>query len=97
MNGAVISPETPSVFHLGALLLRLPFIITPDTGIVHIASALDVPQAVLFPNRERVYGMWGPRDVAHRSVLSHNSENVWDIDADAVMDAVMELMEELSK
>lgn len=95
VKGAVISPETPSVFHLGALLLRLPFIITPDTGIVHIASALGVSQVVLFPNRKRVYGMWGPRDVAHRSVLSHNKDTIHDIKPDAVASAVNELWDEI--
>jgi ADP-heptose:LPS heptosyltransferase len=57
----ILSPNTPSFDHVAALVSRLSFLVTPDTSIVQIAAAFNVPALVLHLKVSSIHGhLWEP-------------------------------------
>ncbi len=57
----ILSPDTPSFDHVAALVSRLSFLVTPDTSIVQIAAAFNVPALVLHLKVSSIHGyLWEP-------------------------------------
>jgi ADP-heptose:LPS heptosyltransferase len=55
-----------TVTQLGALMRRAPLVIMQDSGVVHLASAMDAPVLALFgPSDPRKYG---PTSARHRVI-----------------------------
>ncbi len=54
-------PFSSDVLNLCSLIKKADAVITPDTAIVHIAAAFNVPLVAMFPNSERICTEWGPQ------------------------------------
>jgi ADP-heptose:LPS heptosyltransferase len=67
-NAAILQSESPDItlFHspeiddIIAVMPYVRFVITPDTSIVHIASAFNIPQVALFPDVDWNYRKFRP-------------------------------------
>jgi heptosyltransferase III len=84
------SPATASIFEVGALVKRLGLLVTPDTSLIHVASALQIPVVGLYRVDPVHLGRFAPFRVPHRQVLSETSL-VAEIPVHAVLSAVREL------
>jgi heptosyltransferase III len=84
------SPETRSIFDVGAILRRLSLLVTPDTALVHAASCFNVPVAGLYRSDPVHLERFFPYGVPHRLAVSPTSR-VADIPVEAVLAAVREL------
>lgn len=58
------------------LCSRADLIISPDTALIHIASALDKPVIGIYQNNGVKAVQWGPRSRLHGLVLSANAGNI---------------------
>ena len=65
-----------SLEHLIDLCSRASLIITPDTSLVHIASAFDTPVIGIYQNNGVKAVQWGPRSRLHGTVLSANADSI---------------------
>lgn len=65
------SPLEMSV--LFAVIARMQLVISPDTGIVHVAAAMDIPQVALYPERAFKGTVWRAQS-ARACVLVPESE-----------------------
>lgn len=67
-SGATVLPSTPSMRILSCMLSSARCVITPDTSIVHLASAAGTPVVALYHTAENKES-WGARCVPSRSLL----------------------------
>jgi len=87
--------ETHSLLEASAMLAQADLLITPDTGIVQIAAARDVPMVVLYNGDHENYTRFGPQSVPHRAVLAQIGLPISTIAATEVTHEVMHLLKEL--
>jgi ADP-heptose:LPS heptosyltransferase len=77
LSNACLSYKTESIFDVAALLRQCDLLISPDTSLIHIASAIDLATVGIYRNDDRHITKWGPRSsqntVIKSSILDENS------------------------
>jgi ADP-heptose:LPS heptosyltransferase len=86
--------RTSSILEAAAVIERSLAVISPDTSIIHVASALDKPCIGLYPPSEANARTFAPLSKRHRVLLSPQGGEFNDIGVDRVLDAVMEVLRE---
>jgi ADP-heptose:LPS heptosyltransferase len=85
---------TPGLRDALALVAEADFIFTPDTSLVHAASAFGVPVVAMYVRQTAV--LWGAYGVPGRAVSSDARRTLDPVGADRVVEAVDALLAELS-
>jgi heptosyltransferase-2 len=66
---ARVAPPAPSPQALGALVRRAQIVVSNDSGVVHVATAVGTPVVAVFgPTNDRAWGPYPPGDPAHQVV-----------------------------
>lgn len=65
-----------SISHLITICAKSSLIISPDTSLIHIGSALNKPMIGIYPDDEKTYKLWGPRGSKKAIMLSNNKEKI---------------------
>lgn len=69
-------------------------LITPDTSLIHMASALHLPMVVVFAKDQDLYEQWKPPSTAwHRHLFSGDSKSLRGYDKQEFINACKELAE----
>jgi len=91
-SGAMLLPATSSMRVLCGMLGYVRCVITPDTSIVHLASAAGAPVVALYHTAENMES-WGARGVPSRSLLFEEMQPLAQtVTPDRVIDAAAELV-----
>lgn len=92
-----ISPDivlfhSETIHEVIAAIPQSQLVVTPDTSIVHIASAFNVPQVALFPDVEWNYRKFRP--LSQRSIILRPGKGgkIHDITSEEVINAIYALM-----
>ena len=88
--------NAPTIRHLASISERCAMIITPDTAVVHVASATGTPVVALYADLNNVVAQWLPYHVPFRAVRSA-SAHVGSITAAQVADAMNNLEQEIQQ
>ena len=88
---------TNTILEASALLARCTLEITSDTGMVHVASARNIPQVVLYNGDHEQYTRFSPQAVANRCLLAPPGESVTAHSPQDVAEAVQSLMKEIDQ
>jgi ADP-heptose:LPS heptosyltransferase len=88
VGGAAIIPRLRELF---ALVAETDLVITPDTGVTHIASAFARPTLTLLRRRTE-YEMWVPYRTPSVNVFGPTEQSLADLDASTVVDALDEAL-----
>ncbi|MBM2815713.1 MAG: glycosyl transferase family 9 [Ignavibacteria bacterium] len=72
-------------------------IITPDTSIVHIASAFKVPMIVMYVKSDSHVNEWMPFGVDFRCIITDGKKDLDSIEVQPVADAFDDLMKSIEK
>jgi len=75
-DGLMVSYETIGVMDMAALISKLDMIITPDTSIVHIASAYNLPVVSVHENNIDSYNLFRPTSSKSHTVFSKKSDSL---------------------
>ena len=70
------SYKTESILDVAALIQNLQLIITPDTSIVHIASAFNVPIVSIHENNDDSYWLFAPKSQYSKTVFSQSVKGI---------------------
>ena len=70
LDYVVTSYKTKSILDVAALIKHLDLVITPDTSIVHIASAFNIPTVSIHENNRESYQLFAPTSKYSRTVFS---------------------------
>jgi ADP-heptose:LPS heptosyltransferase len=93
----VVAPELP-LLELSALVRRAIAVITPNTALVHIASACHRPVVALYaPRAPGEVDLWLPLGVPYRALASRLGGTISDIPPTQVADAFDALRAEIAR
>lgn len=68
-----VLPPSPTIEPLLSIIQYAKLVITPDTALVHIASAYEVPLVAVYTSDKALYQQWQPYPGHHASVI-HSAE-----------------------
>jgi ADP-heptose:LPS heptosyltransferase len=85
---------TASLLEIASLIEGARCVITPDTSIIHFASAFKTPVVGLFTPLQRTHE-WMPYHVRHQSVLAEEMKSVNTIPLGTIVRAVDAMFNEL--
>ena len=71
-----MSYKTDTILAVAAIISQLDLIITPDTSIVHIASAFNKPLVTIHENNQDSYFLFSPTSRLHRTVFSKSKNSL---------------------
>lgn len=95
--GVIVSPVTPSILHLAALIRGVSLLVSPDTSVIHLAASYGIPVVGMYLPFDPSLPKWYPWDVRNRILIASDEKSLDSIDPDAIADAVRELLlEELT-
>ena len=94
---SMISYDTKNILELAALINELDFIISPDTSIVHIASAFNKPILSIHENNQLSYSQWKPLSSISKTVFSQSKYGIIDYKVDEVIDLSFEIIKEIKE
>ena len=86
LEGVIISYDTKNILDVAALINELDFIISPDTSIVHIASAFNKPIVSIHENNELSYTLWHPTSSVSKTIFSQSKYGIIDYKVSEVID-----------
>jgi len=71
-----VSYKTNTILDAAALIQQLNLIITPDTSIVHIASAFNKPIVTIHENNQDSYQLFSPVSTMSKTVFSNSTKSL---------------------
>jgi len=92
LNYVVTSYKTHSILDVAALINHLDLVITPDTSIVHIASAFNRPIISIHENNLDSYKLFAPTSKYSRTVFSKYSNKLDGYNVDSLIKKSLSLL-----
>lgn len=77
-------PPNRTLEEATAIIARLDLMISPDTSLVHIARAFDLPVVGLYTRAIVNFRQWHPFEFVHGTVVSNDDNSLQDIPVDKV-------------
>lgn len=90
-----LSFETKTVLEAAALIEKLDLVISPDTSIVHIASAFNIPVVSIHENNHESYRLWAPKSDLSDTIFSISKVGLNDYNIDQVISSANEIIQTL--
>ncbi len=88
--GVITAPECPTILHAAALVRDMALLVSPDTGLVHVASSFGIPVVGLYTPNEDHLPLWYPWRTP--SIVLMGDGRVSDIPVRDVLNATGELI-----
>lgn len=88
----IVTPLTSDLLDVAAILEGAAIVITPDTSLVHLASAMDVPTVALYSRLTPRYHEWLPTGISYEAVVSNGLTPIETIQPEEVMTAFDRLL-----
>ncbi|HIA00232.1 MAG TPA: lipopolysaccharide heptosyltransferase family protein [Candidatus Marinimicrobia bacterium] len=95
LDYVVTSYKTDTILDAAALISQLDLIITPDTSIVHIASAFNKPVVTIHENNQDSYQLFSPVSNLNKTVFSPKKSTLEGYDIQKVIKYSNELIDQL--
>jgi ADP-heptose:LPS heptosyltransferase len=87
-----VSYKTDRILDVAALINHLDLIITPDTSIVHIASAFNKPLVTIHENNQDSFHLFAPISRLNRTVFSKSKSSISDFSVSLLLQYCFELI-----
>ena len=87
-----VLPPTSDILDIAAVLERAAIVVSPDTSIIHIASAVGAPALTLYSRLASHYTEWMPFGVPYEAVITDGAEPIDSLRLDDVLDAFERLL-----
>lgn len=91
----VLSPETHSFDQFAALVEKLSLLVTPDTSVVHLAAAFQIPSVVLYVQSNKELRIWEPYGSDSETLVA-DVDDLKVISLESVYTAVQRMVEKFS-
>ena len=96
LDYVVPSYKTRTILDVAALIKNLDIVITPDTSIVHIASAFNKPIVTIHEHNQDSYQLFSPTSSLNRTVFSPKKDSIVGFNVAKVIEFSNELIKEIS-
>jgi len=97
LNYVEMSYKTNKILSVAALISQLDLIITPDTSIVHIASAFNKPVVSIHEDNRDSYELFAPTSKLNRTVFSMSKKSLQGFSLDLLIKYCIELINIIKK
>lgn len=84
--------DSKSIWDVISLVKRVDYVISPDTSVIHIASAFNIPQISLFNDHKENFVRFKPTSEKSIHIMPNDSQNVNNISADEILSAFERLV-----
>jgi len=91
----VPSYTTKTIIDVAALIEQLDLIISPDTSIVHVASAFDKPIVSIHENNKHSFRLWSPSSTLSKTVFATSNYGLFDYSVDKVIQYSLDFIKKL--
>ena len=92
-----MSYKTDKILSVAALISQLDLIVTPDTSIVHIASAFNKPIVTIHEDNRDSYELFAPTSKLNRTVFSKSKNSLNGFSIGLLLSACFELINLIKK
>ena len=96
LDYVAVSFKTRTILDVAGLIKHLDLIISPDTSIVHIASAFNKPIVSIHEKNQDSYQLFSPTSSLTRTVFSPRENSINGFDVRKVIEFSNELIKEIS-
>lgn len=96
LNYISSSYKTQTIQDVAAIIKNLDLIISPDTSIVHIASAFNIPVVSIHENNTDSYELFSPISTINKTVFAPSIKGLRGFDVTKVIDYSNEIIKEIS-
>ncbi|MBL7004658.1 MAG: glycosyltransferase family 9 protein [Gammaproteobacteria bacterium] len=96
LDYVVTSYKTDTILDAAALINQLGLIITPDTSIVHIASAFNKPIVTIHENNQDSYQLFSPVSNLNKTVFSPKNDTLKEYNVQKVIQYSNQFVKEAS-
>jgi ADP-heptose:LPS heptosyltransferase len=92
-----LSYKTQDILDAAALIKNMDLVITPDTSIVHIASAFNIPVITIHEDNVESYKLFSPTSDLSRTVFSKKNNSLEGFPVKTLIDLAKELISLINK
>ena len=92
LNYVVSSYKTDTIIDAAAIINELELIITPDTSISHVASALNRPVVTIHENNNYSYELFAPKSDFAKTVFSKSKNSLKGFSVNLLLESCIELL-----
>jgi len=86
-----------NILEVSYFISRLDMVISPDTSIVHIAGAFDVPCMAIYPKNQSNYNFWAPKSSQNSVIFSRSKTNIENFDNLEFVNSLLKMIKNLMK
>jgi ADP-heptose:LPS heptosyltransferase len=90
--GALVSPVTPSILHLAALIRGVTLLVSPDTSVIHLAASSGIPVVGMFLRFDPSLPKWYPWNVKSEVLMASDHISLDSVSPEMVSGAVRTLV-----
>ncbi len=87
-SGILISPYTPNILHLAAIIRGAAILVSPDTSVIHLAASYGIPVVGMYLPFDPALPKWYPRDVRNEIVMASDHLSLDSISPEMISEAV---------
>ncbi|MDA8905288.1 glycosyltransferase family 9 protein [Candidatus Thioglobus sp.] len=92
LNFVTMSHKTPTIIDAAALIKQLDLVISPDTSIVHIASAFNIPIISIHESNKESYRLWAPQSELNSTIFAMSEVGLFDYNVDKVASSAIDFI-----
>lgn len=89
---SLLCPVSNNILDIGAVIKRLSYVITPDTAIVHLAAAFQIPSLVFFNINYTKFTDWLPYKTKYRHILTSDNDSLDKIPTEEIIEEFRNLI-----
>ena len=97
LDYVVQSYTTDTIIDAAALIEQLDLIISPDTSIVHLASAFNKPVVSIHENNKHSFRLWAPSSTLSKTVFATSSYGLSNYSTDEVIKYSLGFINQIEK
>ena len=87
-----LTPQNLDILGVSAVIKNLDLLVTPDTSLVHIARAFNVPVAGLYTRFAKNFDLWHPYGMKEQAIKAESEHNIFDISVGQVLERMQLLV-----
>ena len=92
-----LSYETKTIIDVASLINQIDIIISPDTSIIHIASAFNTPVISIHENNKKSFRLWAPKSSLSKTIFAESKSGLYNYSVDEVVTSAINIINVLEE
>ena len=92
-----LSYQTKTIIDVAALIDEIDMIISPDTSIVHIASAFNTPVISIHENNKKSFRLWAPKSSLSSTIFAESNAGLYNYSVAEIVTSAINIINVLEE